>query len=265
MLRNVYTFDEVGVRTLPRWRQISDDLLHRVQEGEFADGFPGELALATEYEASRGTIRRALGPLRDQGVVGHARGRQSYVINANRATGIGPMYSLRDAITAHGSKERSEVLTQELTTSATVAGALGLDPQTPFVHVTRVRYGDDTPFALDRLWIIASLAAPLLEADLSETSVYAQLRSRCGVEFDAGVEYTRSVAATPEVAARLGVAEGSPLLTIRRKSCLAGQAAELRDTCAVGERVTLTHVFGDASAVLNCGGGDGRPVEIPWD
>lgn len=252
------------MRALPRWRQISDDLLRRVQDGDFADGFPGELSLAQEYGVSRGTVRQAVTPLREQGIIGSGRGRQSYVINTSRTPGLGPMYSLREAITAHGSRERSEVLAQELVTSTTVAGALGLDPQTPFAHVTRVRYGDDTPFALDRLWIIASVAAPLLEADLSQTSVYGVLRAH-GVEFDAGVEYTRSVPADAEVAPRLGVAEGTPVLTIRRKSCLDGKPAELRDTCAVGERVTLTHVFGDASAVLSCGGADGRPVDIPWD
>ena len=254
----------VGVQTLPRWRQISDDLLRRVQAGEFVDGFPGELALTQEYGVSRGTVRHALEPLRERGIVGGARGRQSYVINAGRTTGLGPMYSLREAIRAHGSDERSDVLGQQLVTSPEVSTALGLEPDTPFVQVTRVRYADETPFALDRLWILASLAEPLLEADLSETSVYEVLRSRCGVEFDAGVEHTRSVAAAGEVATRLDVDEGTPLLTIRRKSCHRGRPAELRDTCAVGERVTLTHVFGDASAVLNCGGRD-RPIEIPWD
>lgn len=258
-------FTEVGVRTLPRWRQISDDLLRRVQGGQFVDGFPGELTLADEYGASRGTIRQALAPLREQGIVGRGRGRQSYVINASRTTGLGPMYSLRDAITAHGSQERSEVLAQRVVTSREVSQALGLAADTPFVQVTRVRYADDAPFALDRVWIIASAAESLLEADLTETSVYEVLRTRADVEFDAGVEYTRSVPANAEVAARLDVTEGSPLLTIRRKSCLGGRPAELRDTSAVGERVTLTHVFGDATAVLNCGGSDGTPIDIPWD
>ncbi len=253
------------MRALPRWRQISDDLLRRVQEGEFADGFPGELALAQEYAVSRGTVRQAVTPLREQGVIGSGRGRQSYVINTSRIPGRGPMYSLREAITTRGGQERSEVLAQRTVTSSVVSRALGLAPETPFVQVTRVRYADETPFALDRLWIIASVAGPLLDADLSQTSVYGVLRAH-GIEFEAGVEYTRSVPAPADVAARLGVDEGAPLLTIRRKSCLAGQPAELRDTCAVGERVTMTHVFGDASAVLACGGSaDGRPVDIPWD
>lgn len=252
------------MRTLPRWREISDDLLHRVQEGEFAHGFPGELALSERYGVSRGTIRQALTPLREQGIVGGGRGRRPYVINTSRTSGFGPMYSLRDAITARGGNESSEVVAQHIVTSPQVSTALGLAAQTPFVHVARVRTADGALFAMDRLWIIASAAEPLLEADLTETSVHDVLRTRCGVEFDAGVEYTHSVPASAEVADRLAVDEGSPLLTVRRKSCLAGRPAELRDTCAVGDRVTLTHVFGDASAVLDCGG-DGRPIEIPWD
>lgn len=252
------------MRTLPRWREISDDLLRRLQDGEFAEGFPGELALSERYEVSRGTIRQALTPLREQGIVGGGRGRRPFVINTSPTAGFGPMYSLRDAITTQGGHENSEVLAQRIVTSPEVSTALGLAADTPFVHVARVRKADGAPFAMDRLWIIASAAEALLEADLTEASVYEVLRSRCGVEFDAGVEYTHSVPASTDVAARLGVDEGSPLLTIRRKSCLAGRPAELRDTCAVGDRVTLTQVFGDASAVLDCSG-RGRPIEIPWD
>src|SRR5699024_10504586 len=143
----------VAVRTLPRWRQISDDLLRRLQDGEFVDGFPGELALSERYEVSRGTIRQALAPLREQGIVGGGRGRPSYVINTSRTSGFGPMYSLREAITARGGTESSQVLAQRLVTSKEVATALDLDLDTPFVQVTRVRTADGTPFALDRLWI----------------------------------------------------------------------------------------------------------------
>lgn len=252
------------MRTLPRWRQISDDLLQRLRTGEFGDGFPGELALSKEYDVSRGTIRQALGPLREQGIVAGSPGRRPYVIDTSRSPGYGPLYSLHDAINADGGQERSEVLTQRTVTSPEVSLALGRDTDTQYVHVVRVRYADNVPFATDRTWILASVAAPLLHADLATNSIYEVLRSHSGAEFDAGVEYTRAQPATGDIAAHLRVEEGSPLLVIRRKSCLAGDPVELRDTYAVGERVTLTHVFGDASAVLNCRG-NGRPIEIPWD
>lgn len=253
------------MRTLPRWRQVSDDLLRRLQLGDFTRGFPGEVALAEEYAVSRGTIRQALGPLREQGIVSGSPGRKSQVIHFGDAPTFGPMYSLRDAITAQGSEEISHVLAQQAVTNSRVARALGLDPETAFVYVARVRYADGTPIAIDRVWIVKSVAGPLLSADLTAASVYEVLRSECGIEFDAGVEYTRSEPATEDIAVRLQVPAGSPLLVIRRKSCLAGQPVELRDTRAVGGRVTLTQVFGDASAVLNCGGEDGRPIEIPWE
>ena len=111
------------MRALPRWRQISDDLLRRLQDGEFIDGFPGELALSERYEVSRGTIRQALAPLREQGIVGGGRGRPSYVINTSPTSGFGPMYSLREAITARGGTESSQVLAQRLVTSDEVATA----------------------------------------------------------------------------------------------------------------------------------------------
>lgn len=45
----------------------------------------------------------------------------------------------------------------------------------------------------------ASVAALLLDADLTGASVYESLPPRCGMKFDAGVEHTRSVGATGEV------------------------------------------------------------------
>ncbi|GAY10961.1 GntR family transcriptional regulator [Pseudonocardia sp. N23] len=44
-------------------------------DDEFADAFPGELALAREYDISRHTVREALGRLRREGVVSADRGR----------------------------------------------------------------------------------------------------------------------------------------------------------------------------------------------
>lgn len=252
------------MRALPRWRQVSDDLLRRLRRGEFEPGFPGEVALAEEYGVSRGTVRQALAPLREQGIVSGAPGRQSQVINIGESRSFGPLYSLRDAVTSQGREEASEILARRSERNPLVAGALGLGVDTSFVYVARIRHADDVPIAADRIWVVESVARALLTADLAASSVYEVLRSECGVEFEAGVEYTRSEPAAADIAARLQVPSGSPLLVIRRKSCLKGQPVELRDTRAAGDRVTLTHVFGDASAVLACGGGDGRPLEIPW-
>ena len=57
------------------WEQLRDDLRRRLDADEFTDGFPGELALAQEYDVSRHTVRQAVKVLRDEGRVVGSRGR----------------------------------------------------------------------------------------------------------------------------------------------------------------------------------------------
>lgn len=252
------------MRPTPRWRQISEDILNKLQDGTFAGTFPGEIELSERYNVSRGTIRRALQPLREQGIVGGARGRQSYVIDAARSPDLGPVRSLRDAINAVGGESPSDVPVRRTETNPAVSVALGLPPATNYVHLIRIRYTEELPFAVDRFWFDAEIAHSLLDADLADGSIYESLRTVSDVELSGTVEYTTATPAWAGVADVLRIEPGSPLLTIRRKSCYYGRPVELRDTCAVGERMTLTRVTGDATAVLDCDG-RGQPVDIPWD
>jgi DNA-binding GntR family transcriptional regulator len=70
----------------PRWQEIADDLNSRIQADEFGaeDGqeaqLPKEADLCEEYNASRNTVREAVGWLADRGIVRTERGRGTYVI-----------------------------------------------------------------------------------------------------------------------------------------------------------------------------------------
>jgi GntR family transcriptional regulator len=61
----------------PLWESIAAHLLTRVNGGELAEEFPGEIELAREYGVSRGTIRSALRPLQETGTVSAHRGKKS--------------------------------------------------------------------------------------------------------------------------------------------------------------------------------------------
>lgn len=64
----------------PRYRIIAKDLRARIRSGEIGAGalLPAEDTLATEYRASRGTIRHAIAVLREQGLVRTDHGRGTY-------------------------------------------------------------------------------------------------------------------------------------------------------------------------------------------
>lgn len=67
---------------VPRFRQIAEELIRRIDTGEFHEGeqLPTEVELMTEYEASRNTIRDAIKLLIGRGLVATSPGRGTFVL-----------------------------------------------------------------------------------------------------------------------------------------------------------------------------------------
>ena len=128
---------------LPLWAQVRADLRRRIDAGEFAPGFPGELTLTEEYEVSRHTIREALRVLRNDGVLRSQRGRPTVIEPTVYRQSLGTLSSLFESVTAQGATPRSDVLRLAATVNASVSADLGLPADTELVVIERVRYADD--------------------------------------------------------------------------------------------------------------------------
>lgn len=68
--------------SVPPWRQVADDLRRRIESGEFPPGspLPSLSALEAEYQVSKTTARKAVGHLRDEGLVESVQGWGTFVI-----------------------------------------------------------------------------------------------------------------------------------------------------------------------------------------
>jgi DNA-binding GntR family transcriptional regulator len=66
---------------VPPWRKVADDLRKRIESGEWPPGspLPSLSALEEEYRVSRTTARKAIGALRDDGLVESVRGWGTFV------------------------------------------------------------------------------------------------------------------------------------------------------------------------------------------
>ncbi|UVS80083.1 GntR family transcriptional regulator [Actinokineospora sp. UTMC 2448] len=233
------TLDRAGAR--PLWRQLQDDLIERLRIGEFADGFPGELALVEDYGVSRHTVRQALRKLRADGMVTAERGRQPRVSPAaDIVQPLGVLYSLFSSVEGTGLAQRSVVQTIGLRADAVVADRLGLEGSTPLVHIERVRYAGDDPLAIDRVWLPAAIAEPILDADFSHTSLYTVLAERTGLRLDRGEETIRAVLPTPGERTRLGTTPDQAALSIHRLSYAGPHRVEWRHTLVRGDRFALS-------------------------
>jgi GntR family transcriptional regulator len=226
---------------LPLWAQLEQRLTRRVATGEFAASFPSELELQREYGVSRQTVREALRKLRADGVVIAERGRRSRIVKApDIEQSLGTLYSLFRSVEESGHTQRSIVRVAKERRGDSVASRLGLDPSTPLVHLERLRLVDDEPLALDRVWLPAAIARPLLGADFTHTALYDELARRCGVRVQGGRERILAVVPTPAQRRVMRISAGTGAFAIERLGYWQEQLVEWRETLVRGDRFSLS-------------------------
>ncbi|MEO5652555.1 MAG: GntR family transcriptional regulator [Marmoricola sp.] len=240
---------------IPLWKQVHDDLVRRVRAGEFEDSVPGELGLVQQYAVSRHTVREALRRLREAGVVTGERGRTSRLTEpAEIDQAMGSIYSLFAAVEASGQTQRSVVRHCDVRADAVVAERLSLEASSPLFYLERLRLASDRPLALDRVWMPAAVARPLLEVDFSETALYEQLRVRCGVTLTGGSEYLRAVLPTTAERRMLQIPADVAALAIERLGLVQGRAVEWRHTLVRGDRFAVSAEFSRPAGYRLAGG-----------
>jgi len=156
---------------------------------------------------------------------------------------LGTLYSLFASVRAAGQEQRSTVRTLDARADGVVASRLGLEESTPLVYLERIRLADGEPLAVDRVWLPARLAAPLLAADLTNTALYDELDRRCGVRLSGGSEHIRAVVPTRAEQDLLHVPDGVAAFAIERLSCADGRPAEWRHTLVRGDRFAVSAQF----------------------
>jgi GntR family transcriptional regulator len=229
---------------LPLWAQLRADLRRRLDAGAFDDEFPGELALVEEYGVSRHTVRSALSGLRAEGIVVAERGRRPRLAAHDLITQpLGTLYSLFALVEEAGLRQTSIVRARDVRADGVVADRLQLEASTPLFHLERLRLAGDEPLALDSVWLPASLAAPLLEADFTHTALYHELATRAGVRLAGGHEHVRAVVPSGAQQRLLGLPRSVGALAIDRLGYAGDRPIEWRHTLIRGDRFSLIADF----------------------
>ncbi|MFC5183818.1 GntR family transcriptional regulator [Actinomadura harenae] len=201
----------------PLWAQLRADLLRRLEEGEFHDVFPGEHDLVAEYQVSRHTVRESLRQLRAEGLVTAQRGRASrFTSSRPLEQPVGQAYSLFRSVEEVGAVQRSVVRVLDRRADGVIAVRMGLEESTPLVYLERLRLADEEPLAVDRVWLPADIAAPLLDVDFTRTSLYDELERHCGSPIRSGWERIRAVVPGPAERLLLDCPPSTALFAIDR-------------------------------------------------
>jgi GntR family transcriptional regulator len=144
----------------PRYHQLADVLRRKIRIGELPPGsqLPTEADLAATYRSSRGTVRLALGVLRNEGLIQSEQGRGSFVrdkrpihYDANRlGSRAERVNSGADSFTTmverQGVQDSHQNVTCEiLPANDEIAALLGLDEDRQVLARRRVMWTSNTP------------------------------------------------------------------------------------------------------------------------
>jgi GntR family transcriptional regulator len=235
------------------WRQLEADLRVRLEAGEFVSSLPGEWELAEQYGASRHTVREALRQLRADGTISSGRGRRPRIAPAVIAQPTGVAYSLFSSVEAAGLPQVSVVRVKDVRADGVIATRLGLEESTPLFHLERLRLAGDEPLALDRAWLPATIAAPLLSTDFRRTGLYAELLALTGIPITGGQETVRAVIPSPAEHELLGLAAPSAVFAVERTATSSGVSVEWRHTLIRADRFWLTNELAGRSSPAPAG------------
>lgn len=165
-----------------KYYEIKEQVEAMILRGEYPLGskLPSEPELAEIFNASRGTIRRTLSVLADEGIVARRSGVGTLVVRLPRVKSV-QIRSLSEELKAKGMVPRTRVLVKEKIRASEAGGrvceAFFLHPEeaakTDVFRVKRLRYGDNQPLVLQTVCLLAEDFKPdLLEKQDFTQSVF---------------------------------------------------------------------------------------------
>ena len=205
---------------VPKYHQVYLVLRQHLDEGRYAGGVPGELALTREFGVARVTVRRALEQLAAEGRITRSPGRGTAVVapapGAAAAAPQPPLTGLLENIVHMSLRTTVQVIDcQLLPAPDAVARRLELPPGDSVQRAVRVRSTRDGPLSHITTHVPAELAHRFGRRELAKKPILVLLEES-GVVIGRAVQTVSARLADAQVAPLLDVAVGSPLLAVDR-------------------------------------------------
>lgn len=243
----------------PRYHQLAAIIRRRIRLGELSPGLqlPTESELADTYRASRGTVRLALGLLRNEGLIQSEQGRGSFVRDKRPihydASRLGSrserLQSGSDSFSTMAEGQgvvdtRQEVTCEVLTADDEVAALLGLEDDRQVLARRRVMWANAAPSMIGDSYYPLSLVqgsrlpdpADIPEGDDQELEDHGHVAAHYHDQITIRMP-------TPEETATLDIPPGIPVARVVRTSYESdGTPCEAYVQVLPGDRYILDYI-----------------------
>ena len=168
----------------PLHEQVADYVREKVyaQEWGVNEPIPSEHELSELLGLSRGTVKKGVRQLVDEGLLVQQRGRGTFVTRPVMArSASGHLLSFAEAMGEQGISHVTRVVTQEVRqASALCARQLRIAPGTDFLYLERVRMVAGQPVMYIESHLNLSVCPGLEKADFTQEAVFAAIERTSG-------------------------------------------------------------------------------------
>ena len=204
----------------PLYFQLYSLLKARILDGTlpFGQRMPTEEELAATFGVSRITAKRAMDELAGEALVERRRGKGTHITYHYSPRPVqAPLTGMLQEIESMARNSSAQVLEcKMLQPPQNVREELALETGEPALHLVRVREREGRRFGYYVSWT-AGVKMPRSRKIFERTPRLTYFRDN-GLEVTHVTQTLSAEAASPEVAAALEVPEGSPLLSLVRRS-----------------------------------------------
>ncbi len=199
---------------------VSNSIREKIYRREWKPGqkLPSEHGLCEKYQVSRGTVRRALSSLVEEGLIYQKQGKGSYVSECalSHPVGIRPL-SFAESLSRQNIDYYTDVLVNEVVAATPeIANNLGVELKSPVLHLVRVRSDESGPLICQDSYSNLKECPGLHEYDFHRVSLFDAVQQTSNRPIKkAEIRYSARMAGQV-IAERLGVEPVSPMLVLEQ-------------------------------------------------
>lgn len=204
------------------WRRLHARLVEQLVAGRWSPGesLPSERDLAAQLGISRITVKRCYDELRREGWLGRGSGRggsQVQTMAMKVRAPLGQLKGFTQEMRELGKTPSTRILRLETVRDRVIASVFERPSNAPFLHVERLRLGDDVPMTRENAWYDLTLAPAMAQWDGMD-SAYGRLRTLCGLELSGAQQSVEAVLSTEAEARDFGLDQPLPCLLFKRRT-----------------------------------------------
>lgn len=204
---------------IPLYYKIENDLKNKIFSGKYKEGdlLPSEKELMNMYKVSRLTARAAMNRLATDRLVVKLQGKGTFVAAPKMNFKLGSLYRADEEILMKYYKIKTEVLVlKKVVPDKPIKLYLDIPEKEKVIFLERIKYANETPFALIKSYIPYHYVPDLESLNLTDKSLYQTIENFYQLQLLETEEIIEAINADNRTSKLLNVKPGTSLLLNNR-------------------------------------------------